>query len=58
MEIHSPQSSRLPLRCLSAVIMLLGAGAAVDFVETNNTLTVLQGATDAAAIAAGSSGNH
>ena len=28
MEIHSPQSSRLPLRCLSAVIMLLGAGAA------------------------------
>ncbi len=36
--------------------LLLGAGAAVDFVETNNTLTVLQGATDAAAIAAGSSG--
>lgn len=40
---------------LSVVPMLIGVGAAVDMVQANNTLTVLQGASDAAAIAAGSS---
>jgi Flp pilus assembly protein TadG len=36
--------------------MLICAGAAVDFVETNRTLSVLQTATDAAVVAGGSSG--
>jgi Flp pilus assembly protein TadG len=36
--------------------MCIGAGAAIDFVETNRTLTILQAATDAAVIAGGSSG--
>jgi Putative Flp pilus-assembly TadE/G-like/von Willebrand factor type A domain len=40
---------------LSLVPMLLAAGAAIDMVQTNQTLTVLQGAADAAAVAGGSS---
>ncbi len=40
---------------LAAVPLLLAAGAAIDMVQTNQTLTVLQGAADAAAIAGGSS---
>lgn len=40
---------------LALVPLLIGAGAAVDMVQTNQTLTVLQGAADAAAIAGGSS---
>jgi Flp pilus assembly protein TadG len=40
---------------LSLVPLLISAGAAVDMVQTNYTLTVLQGAADAAAVAGGSS---
>lgn len=40
---------------LAFVPLLIGAGAAIDMVQTNQTLTVLQGASDAAAIAGGSS---
>jgi Flp pilus assembly protein TadG len=40
---------------LSFLPLMLAAGAAVDMVQTNQTLTVLQGAADAAAIAGGSS---
>jgi Flp pilus assembly protein TadG len=38
---------------LSLVPILISAGAAIDMVQTNQTLTVLQGAADAAAIAGG-----
>jgi Mg-chelatase subunit ChlD len=40
---------------LAIVPMVICAGAAVDMVQTNQTLTVLQGAADAAAVAGGSS---
>jgi Flp pilus assembly protein TadG len=40
---------------LAIVPLMLAAGAAIDMVQTNQTLTVLQGAADAAAIAGGSS---
>jgi Flp pilus assembly protein TadG len=40
---------------LSVIPILITVGAAVDMVQTNNTLTKLQGAADAAAIAGGSS---
>jgi Flp pilus assembly protein TadG len=41
---------------LALVPLLLGSGVAVDMVQTNYSLTVLQGAADAAALAGGSSG--
>jgi hypothetical protein len=40
---------------ISLVPILIVSGAAVDMVQTNNTLAILQGAADAAAIAGGSS---
>jgi Mg-chelatase subunit ChlD len=40
---------------LSLVPILICTGAAVDMVQTNHTLTVLQGAADAAAVAGGGS---
>ena len=40
---------------LSVIPIVACAGAAIDMVQTNQTLTVLQGAADAAAIAGGSS---
>jgi Flp pilus assembly protein TadG len=41
---------------IAAVPLCLGVGAAVDIVRTNHTLTVLQGAVDAAVIAGAASG--
>jgi Flp pilus assembly protein TadG len=41
---------------LSIVPIMLSVGVAVDMVQTNRTLTILQSAADAAALAAGSSG--
>jgi Mg-chelatase subunit ChlD len=41
---------------LAIVPIMISAGAAVDMVQTNRTLTILQGAADAAALSAGASG--
>ncbi len=42
---------------LAAIPMMLGVGAAVDFVHNNDVTTVLQGAADAAALAGATSKN-